>query len=163
MGLLVVADTTPLRYLVVIQREYVLPALYGHVLIPPAVAKELNHQSTPESVRVWLATPPDWLEVRQPARAFDSEVDLDEGELQAIALAEEVAADLLLIDERDGRLEAQRRHLRVVGTLRVLADAASLGLIDLAESFGRLRHTNFRASPGLLESLLDESRQRGRE
>jgi predicted nucleic acid-binding protein len=87
-------------------------------------------------------------------------VDLDQGEQEAIALAEELAADLLLADEWDARLEAERRHLRVVGTLRVLADGASRGLADLAESFERLRKTNFRVNSELLESLLAEYRRR---
>src|SRR5437870_1092982 len=114
--MIVVADTTPLRYLVVIERAHLLPALYGRVLIPPAVAE-------------------DWLEIRKPSRTLEPEVDLDCGEQQAIALAEEVAADLLLIDDWDARLEAKRRRLRVVGTLRVLADGAQRGLADLEESF----------------------------
>ncbi|HXB70914.1 MAG TPA: hypothetical protein VNY05_21950 [Candidatus Acidoferrales bacterium] len=49
--MIVVADTTPLRYLVVIEREHLLPALYGRVLIPPAVADELSHENTPAAVR----------------------------------------------------------------------------------------------------------------
>lgn len=57
------------------------------------------------------------------------EVDLDQGEQEAIALAEDLAADLLLVDEWDARLEAERRHLRVVGTLRVLADAPAAALL----------------------------------
>ena len=64
--MIVVADTTPLRYLVVIEREHLLSALYGRVLIPPSVAEELNHHSTPEVVRSWLAGRPNWLEIRQP-------------------------------------------------------------------------------------------------
>ena len=91
--------------------------------------------------------------------ASSVEVDLDEGEQEAIALAVEVAADLLLVDDWDARQEAERRHLRAVGTLRVLADGARLGLINLEESFERLRRTNFRASSTLLESLLDEQRR----
>jgi len=157
--MIVVADTTPLRYLVVIGREHLLPALYGRVLIPPAVAEELNHESTPDAVRTWLAGSPNWLEIRQPTRTFAPEVDLDKGEREAIALAEEVAADLLLVDEWDARMEAERRHLRVVGTLRVLADGASRGLTDLEESFERLRHTNFRVNSELLESLLEDYRR----
>jgi hypothetical protein len=90
-------------------------------------------------------------------------VDLDRGEREAIALAEELAADLLLVDEWDARPEAERRHLRVAGTLRVLADGASRGLTDLEESFERLRHTNFRANSELLESSLEEYRRGGRE
>src|SRR5437016_4102388 len=157
--MIVVADTTPLRYLVVIERAHLLPALYGRVLIPPAVAEELNHESTPDLVRTWLAGRPNWLEIRQPSRTLEPEVDLDRGEQQAIALAEEVAADLLLVDDWDARLEAKRRRLRVVGTLRVLADGAQRGLTDLEESFERLRHTNFRVNSELLESLLEEHRR----
>jgi predicted nucleic acid-binding protein len=159
--MIVVADTTPIRYLVVIEREHLLPALYGRVLIPPAVVEELNHESTPDVVRAWLARRPNWLEIRQPTRTLPPEVDLDRGEQEAIALAEELSADLLLVDEWDARLEAERRHLRVVGTLRVLADGASRGLTDLEESFERLRHTNFRVNRVLLESLLEEYRRGG--
>jgi len=145
----------------VIGREQLLPALYGRVLIPPAVAEELNHESTPDVVRLWLARRPNWLEIRRPTRALTLTpgMDLDQGEQEAIALAEEVAADLLLVDEWDARREAERRNLRVVGTLRVLADGAARGLADLEESFDRLRHTNFRVSPELLESLLKEFRR----
>jgi len=90
-------------------------------------------------------------------------VQLDEGEREAIALAEEVRADLLLVDDWEARLEAQRRHLRVVGTLRVLADGASRGLTDLEEAFHRLLRTNFRVNSELLASLLEEHRRdRGR-
>ncbi|HLN03633.1 MAG TPA: hypothetical protein VK335_30380 [Bryobacteraceae bacterium] len=136
-----------------------MPALYGRVLIPAAVADELNHESTPEVVRAWLSGCPSWLEIRQPTQTLEPKVDLDRGEQEAIALAEEVAADLLLVDEWDARIEAERRHLRVVGTLRVLADGASRGLTDLEEAFERLRHTNFRVNSELLESLLEEYRR----
>jgi predicted nucleic acid-binding protein len=91
--MIVVADTTPLRYLVAINRQSLLPALYGRVLIPPAVADELNQESTPAIVRAWLAGRPAWLEIRQPSHNFGPEVDLDRGEHEAIALAEEVSAD----------------------------------------------------------------------
>ena len=157
--MIVVADTTPLRYLVVIEREHLLPALYGRVLIPPAVADELNDESTPQVVRDWLASRPSWLEIRQPAHSLGSNVDLDWGEQEAIALAEEVSADLLLVDDWDARQEAERRHLRAVGTLRVLADGAGRGLTNLQEDFDRLGRTNFRVSPELLESLLEEYRR----
>jgi predicted nucleic acid-binding protein len=128
-------------------------------LIPPAVADGLSHENTPEVVRAWLAARPSCLEVRQPVHALGPEVDLDKGEQEAIALAEEVAADLLLVDDWDARLEAERRHSRVVGTLRVLADGAARGLADLEESFRRPRQTNFRAKSELLDSPLKEYRQ----
>lgn len=67
-----------------------------------------------------------------------------------------------VIDERDGRRAAERRGLAVLGTLRVLADAAEHGLADLPAAFDRLRQTNFRASEPLLQSLLarDTARRR---
>jgi len=157
--MIVVADTTSHRYLVVIEREHLLPALYGRVIIPRTVAEELSSGGTPGAVRAWLVMRPDWLEIRQPAHALPPEVDLDPGERDAIALAVELAADLLLMDDWDGRLEAERRHLPVAGTLRVLADGAIRGLTDLAESFDRLRKINFRVDSELLQSLLEDYRR----
>jgi predicted nucleic acid-binding protein len=87
---------------------------------------------------------------------------LGAGERAAIALAEELSADALLIDERDGRREAERCGLPVLGTLRVLADAAEHGLADLHTAFDRLRQTNFRASEQLLQSLLARDPERRR-
>jgi len=158
--MIVVADTSPLHYLVVIQRDKLLPALYGRVLIPPAVAEELGQESTPEVVRIWLASRPIWLEIRRPIRDLGPDVHLDRGEQEAIALAEEVGADLLLVDEWEARQEAERRHLHAVGTLRVLADGAGRGLTNLEEDFDRLRQTNFRVAPELLGALLDEYRKK---
>lgn len=158
--MIVVADTTPLRYLVVIEHEHLLPALYGRVFIPPAVAEELDHRSAPELVRRWLATRPAWLEIREPSHKLVPESDLDRGEQEAIALAEDFSADFLLVDEWDARQEAGRRHLCAVGTLRVLADGAGRGLNSLEEALKRLRTTNFRLSEQLLQSVLEEYRKR---
>jgi predicted nucleic acid-binding protein len=65
-----------------------------------------------------------------------------------------LAADALLMDDRDGRREAERRSLAVLGTLRVLADAAEHGLLNLRVALDRLRQTNFRADEQLLRRLL---------
>jgi hypothetical protein len=86
--------------------------------------------------------------------------DLGEGERQAIELALEMAADALLVDDRDARHEAQKHGVSVLGTLRVLADASEHGFADLAVAFGRLRQTNFRASDQLLDQLLDHAGRR---
>jgi len=100
--MIVVADTTPLNYLMLIGEIELLPQLFGWVLIPFAVFEELNQAETPGAVRNWMANPPPWLEVRilrsRPADALDY---LDQGEREAIALAEETHADRLLIDETE--------------------------------------------------------------
>jgi hypothetical protein len=71
---IVVADTTPLQYLILIQCEHILPALYGRVVVPPAVIAELSRDETPQPVRDWLKSAPEWLEVRGPRHAGTFEV-----------------------------------------------------------------------------------------
>jgi predicted nucleic acid-binding protein len=156
--MIVVADASPLRYLVLIDEAEVLPGLYGRVLIPPAVVKELTQPRTPEVIRRWIVEPPGWLQVRAllgPLPEFPA--TLGAGEQEAIALAEEAHAEALLLDDWAGRKEAARRHLSVVGTLGVLSSAAEKGLVDLPAAIARLRTTNFRASNELIQRALDEA------
>jgi predicted nucleic acid-binding protein len=65
----------------------------------------------------------------------------------------------LLIDDRQGRLEAKRRNLRVIGTLGVLAEVAAEGLIDLPTVIARLQQTSFYVATDLLQSLLNRFRR----
>ncbi len=60
---LVVADTGPLNYLVLIEQIELLPALFEKVLVPQTVHDELRHDEAPEMVRRWMAEPPRWIEV----------------------------------------------------------------------------------------------------
>jgi predicted nucleic acid-binding protein len=152
---IVVADTSPLQYLILIEEIRVLPGLYGRVIVPPGVVAELNHERTPSVVRGWLSARPEWLHVQAPKQALPSLQDvLGVGEREAIALAAELAADALLMDDRDGRREAERRSLAVLGTLRVLADAGEHGFLNLRVALDRLRQTNFRADEQLMQRLL---------
>ncbi|HKD84697.1 MAG TPA: DUF3368 domain-containing protein [Terriglobales bacterium] len=84
---------------------------------------------------------------------------LGPSEREAIQLAQEQHADLLLIDERRGRAEALRRGLATTGTLGVLLAAAERGLVDAVSAYNRLmRETNFRATPALQTSFLQQIR-----
>jgi predicted nucleic acid-binding protein len=157
----IVADTTPLNYLVLIEAVEVLPRLYGPVFIPPSVLAELSDPFAPVQVRAWTAQPRDWLSVvplRAPADSFLQH--LDDGERDAIALAEQQQANLLLMDERDGVVAARARNLEVIGTLGVLDIAAARGWIDLQEMFGRLRQTTFRSPKRLMATMLEHDAQR---
>ena len=160
--MIVVADTSPLNYLVLIGHVDVLHQLYGRVVMPAGVASELRDSRSPEAVRAWASTLPDWLEVRSvhvPADAGLAAVD--PGEAEAIVLAEGHRPDvLLIIDDRDGRREAARRRIAATGTLGILNDAAGRDLIDLADTLNRLDQTTFRASPALLRELLEGDRRR---
>src|ERR1019366_5006912 len=109
-------------YLVLIGSVDVLSPLYTRVIVPQSVIDELADAAAPDAVRAWIAQPLAWLEVR-PDPPSDPTLDfLDAGEKAALTLAQSLKADRLLIDEHAGRAEAERRHLRVTGTLGVLAD-----------------------------------------
>jgi predicted nucleic acid-binding protein len=131
--MIVVADTSPLNYLIRLGRPDVLREIYGRVLVPHAVLMEMQHPEAPAEVRAWASAAPAWLEAMQ-VRQLDASLaaELGAGEREAISLALEVHADVLLIDERAGRREAEVRHLEVAGTLAVLLQASLRGYFDLA-------------------------------
>jgi predicted nucleic acid-binding protein len=157
--MIVVSDTSPLNYLVLIGHVDVLGTLFGRVLIPPTVLQELSDIGTPEVVRRWVAQLPGWIEIRTPTDV-QRDPKLDPGEADAIALAEELHADALLIDEKRGRQAALQRGIAAYGTLAVLEAAAAKGLLDLPTVFGSLNSTNFRASRRLLDDALARDRSR---
>ena len=146
----VVADTTPIYYLVLIGHSEILPALFEKVSIPSAVRDEMTRHQTPPIVRQWIEAPPGWLELhRTPDCSFDPALEiLDEGERAALVLAESIRADLLLLDDRQGTRVAREKGFRTMGTLRVLQLAARRGLLDLADAFNRIKNTNFRYRQG---------------
>jgi predicted nucleic acid-binding protein len=154
--MLVVADTSPLNYLVWIQQDTLLPILYDRVVIPPAVYEELQRPETLHVVRQWVAHPPGWLTIQPPQQPLSVQqfLRLDDGELEAIPLAQELHADRLLMDERGGRRVARARGLIVVGTIGVLETAAIRGLIDLPSVLAQLRATTFYASQSLYDEVL---------
>ena len=155
--MIVVADTTPVNYLILIGEIDVLAKLYGRVVIPFAVREELMRSRAPASVQAWIAQPPHWLEILSPVPVLDAALaKLDAGEREAIALAEELSADQLIVDEIKGRREAERRGLSVIGTLGVLREASVEGLLDLRTAIDCLRGTSFHISPAILASLLGE-------
>ena len=112
--MIVVSDTTPLNYLVLIEAIDLLPKLFNEVYVPAAVIRELSHASTPDRVRSWAARPPKWLTVRSPSSHLPSTAKLDAGEADAISLAKEICAPAILIDEKLGRSVAMAEGL-VVG------------------------------------------------
>ncbi len=155
--MIVVADTSPLNYLIQIESEHLLPQLYQRVLVPLAVIRELRNRDAPQIVRRWASRVPSWLEVLETANApYPDLAYLDPGEREAIQLAQERSADLLLIDERKGRLAAQRRGLMTTGTLGVLLRAGELGFADPVATYQRLvSKTSFRTSASLETHFLE--------
>lgn len=153
--MIVVADSGPLHYLILLEQVDLLQRFYGQVLVPEPVARELSHESTPAMVREWITKPPVWVDVQPVSAEALSTVtdDLDLGERAAIALAETMHADLLLIDEAAGRVEAKRRRLRVTGTLGVLKAGAEQGVVNVPDLIERLESTTFYLDETLVKSI----------
>jgi len=68
LALIVIADTTPLHYLILIEHADALHTLYGRVIIPESVVRELRHPSAPAPVRGWMMKPPTWLKYKNLLR-----------------------------------------------------------------------------------------------
>src|SRR5712675_1180286 len=107
--MIVVSDTSPLNYLVLIDLQHILPELFERILIPEAVREELQSAGAPEAISRFMAATPTWLEIRQVSDVDPELQHLDRGEREAITLAASLAAGSVLIDERKGRLAARER------------------------------------------------------
>jgi predicted nucleic acid-binding protein len=151
--MIVVSDATPLNYLILLESDHVLPALFGRVYAPSAVLEELSHPKSPEAVRAWASNPPPWLTVQDPTEISLSKRRL--GEAAAISLALELKAERVLIDDRDASREAVRSGLDVVGTLGIIQEAAKRRLRDIEQKITQLKETNFRASDKLYQTVLE--------
>jgi len=158
----VIADTSPLNYLILVGAVEILPRLYGRVTIPDVVLRELSDEDAPEEVAGWAAGRPAWIDVQAIPISEDPSLEgLDEGESVAILLAQQQQSEvLLLIDDAAGRAEAAKRGIPTMGTLGVLRAASLRGFIALPAVLARLMATNFRVAKSLVDDLVAEYEQR---
>ena len=151
--MIVVSDTSVITGLIQVEQAELLRELYGAVLIPPAVFAELlrSHSDLPTFVEMRIVANLEFVS------ALEAELDL--GEAQAIALAVEAGADLLLIDEKLGRQIALREGLRISGLMGVLVEAKRRGLLKSVRALvGRLeREVGFRISKPVKEEAFRRS------
>lgn len=155
--MIVISDTSVVNALLKIGQIDLLPQLFKRVLIPVRVYEELRAD---QICRKWLETTfPHWLEVRiashqeQVNRLLS---DLDQGEAEAIALALELSADQILLDEKAGRQVAESLGLFVTGTLGVLVAGKRSGLLPAVKPLidQLTSQTTFRASDALKRQVL---------
>lgn len=153
--MIVVSDTTPIHYLILIEAIELLPEVFGEIVIPNAVLSELRAVSTPIKIKDYLSELPCWLTVRSTTLILDEQLDeIDPGEREAILLAEELVADGLLIDDLAGREVAIHRGLNVIGTLGFLRMAADTGRIDFLKALEQLKNSGFYISSTLEKQLI---------
>lgn len=129
--MIIVSDTSPINNLAAINQLNLLQQLYSTVIIPAAVYRELTDPNFPVAGATEVQTL-DWIQTRQITNLAMLETlsqDLDPGEAEAIVLALEIGADRVLIDERRGRLIAERLKLNYTGILGILIEAKRRGLI----------------------------------
>jgi predicted nucleic acid-binding protein len=152
--MIIVSNTSPLCYLVLIGHADVLAKLYGEINVTRKVLEELRHPDAPPAVRQWAMNPPAWLKIHSdPEESDQTLATLDPGERTALRLAEQLRADVALLDEVAARALAGPRGVKVSGTLGILCDAAQAGLVKLPDALDLLRKTSFRASPELWKAL----------
>lgn len=139
-----VSNTSPIMNLAIIGELSLLRDQFGEVLIPGAVLEELRVEGNlPGSQSVRDAIKAGWIrieEMKQDPLVRAMQRDLDKGEAEAIALAMQVNAEWVLMDERDGRKAAKSMKLKVVGVLGNLLKAQREGrLRSLKQAMDRLR------------------------
>lgn len=157
---LLVSNTGPLIALNAIDALELLPQLYGRVVIPEEVRKELN--AAPHGVmRFPFAETMSWLEVQQSLIPIDPLLTtiLDTGEAAVIHLARTLRADAVLIDERKGRKVARSVYnLPVIGTVRVLVDAKQKGLLsNVGSALSEIRRNGYWIHDAIVQRALQEA------
>ncbi len=142
--MIVVSNTSPLTNLAAVDQFDLLRRLYAQVQIADGVWDELNAKSKHWPGRAEVAAA-DWIRrhaIQDQTLVTSLMRDLDRGESESITLALELRADLILLDEKEGRHIAQRFGLRTVGVIGIVVEAKAKGMI------------------GTIRPLLDALRQR---
>lgn len=126
-----VCNTSPLILLAKIHRLDTLARLYGELMIPKAVADEIGAKPGKENDQVQVLIKKGTLHLSQASEKILAElpIDLGRGEREAIALAIDSGADLVILDDQQGRLVSRDKGLSVTGTVGVLIEAKERGFI----------------------------------
>jgi len=154
---LVVVNTTPIIALSLIGKLDLLRALYGQVVAPPSVEAEVLAGGR-DGIGSSELQEASWFRIAalQDPRRAALLADLDRGEAEVLALALELNADLVILDERLARQHAKRLGLRLTGTLGVLLKAKQLGLVDaIAPLVDELRIGGIRLSDAVIAIVLE--------
>lgn len=151
----VVSNTTPILALIKVDKLFLLKDLFGNIYIPKAVYNEIEEGKTKPyyhdlKLESWIKILD--IENRQPLNFL---FDLDKGEAEAITLAKEIKADLLLLDEKEGRRYANLLDLPIAGTIGLLIKAKDKGLLgSVKEILLELVEKGIWIKPSLYDKVL---------
>ena len=157
----VISDTTPIISLIKINRLDLLQKLFGEILIPEAVYKELTTNIAFKN-EADIVKNSDFLKTsavqnRKALEVLQVASGLDDGESEAIILADELNSDVLIIDERKGRKVAQKLGIKITGTVGVLLQAHNENMItadEIKNYLEQLKNSNIRLSDSLIQEAL---------
>lgn len=162
--MIVISDSSPLINLACINRVELLPAIFEHIIIPQSVYEEIVilGRGQPGSEIIESAN---WISIKdctliEQVNQFRKE--LDQGEAEALALALELNADILLMDEFKGRSIARQKEIRVIGLLGILLEAKKKNLIEnVKNEMDRLiSEANFWISAELYSEVLKSASEK---
>lgn len=153
--MIIVSDTSVISNLIQLGHIHLLKDLFDEVIIPQEVKSELNNN---QSISLEVARLP-WLKTIKirDQQLFNSLLtQLDAGESEAIVLAIQLKADVLLIDEKKGRRIALQNNIHIIGLLGILVEAKKAGVLDkIKPSLEKLvNEIGFRVSPHLCQNIL---------
>jgi len=157
--MIVVSDTTPLISLLKLDLLDILQKMYSEVALPEAVYDELvanaAFQEEAQAIRDCSFLRKEAVRNRFAVRVLEAEMLLDRGESEALVLAEDLQADLLLVDERRARAIAKQLGIPIAGTMGVLLEAKRRGYVPLLRPLlDTLQECNIRLSPALIDEVL---------
>ena len=156
--MIVVSNTSPIFYLWEIGEIRLLPLLFKKIIIPEAVSMELCHENCPDGLKELIRNPVYWLQLQKTSEKSDEKLNrLHKGEREAILLAKQINADIIILDEKAARIIAKNKGLNVTGLLGIIDIAARKNLIDITNTIKKLNKTNFRISPSILKKLLKKN------
>jgi len=155
----VVLNTSPIIYLSSIGEINILEKLFGEVLIPEAVKREVisggegSFGFKEVNEEKWIKT----RKIKSESAKTYLLTDLDDGEAEVIVLAEDEKADIIVMDDRLGRKVAKLRGYNVIGTLRLLLIAKEKGIIPEVKSrIEKLKAAGFWLSEDVIKAVLEQ-------
>ena len=159
--MVVISDTTAITNLIKIDLLFVLPRLYGEVIIPKAVYDELSAHSNQKDI----VDNSSWIRIIHiPASDKLKELSkrIDRGEAEAIVLAIELSSDYLIIDELQGRRIAKSYHIEIIGLLGILLLSKEEGLIESVSQYLQTlkNKIGFRISDKLYDFVLKKANEK---
>ncbi|MDD6654313.1 MAG: DUF3368 domain-containing protein [Treponema sp.] len=158
----IISDTTPIISLIKINRLDLLEKLFEEVLIPEAVYRELTTNALFENeakiVKTSSFLKTSSVQNRKSLQLLQAVSGLDDGESEAIILADELKSDVLIMDERKGRKVAEKLGIKITGTVGVLLQSYSENMIssdEIKTYLDQLKNSNIRLSESLIQKALE--------